>query len=454
MLKSPLKKLKSALAPNDGQALVMAVLGMFALLVISSYVIDVGLWNAKRAQAQSAADAAALAASDCLASNSCSTTYTNVATTIARQDAGSSATVNVTTTGNTVSVGVTNTTQSAFSAVAGVSAPRVASSAAAVHSTPASAASGCATAMIGKSDCLALFAGDTCATDGGNQAWGIWLDLGNSDFKGTILSDADVFANAPTWQSNSPIYYGATSAGCATTNHSLYNVTYDGTNGTTAGAVDTPQQLSSYIPYPEDWSAPSQVGSYIAPSNSTVNETTPTCTYTPTSLPSSSSTTLSITASGTEIYISGSGTLPPGTYCTSGEIYIACSSVITNSHATLIANWIYIEPTAAVTMSPCVSTAAGCSANNQLLMMQTGTQQLNVWQSSVGSGTINGAKNLTGTIFAPYASEIYVYMVNSVTGLVEGGQVWYCMNANNNTGAYSGTGVSAAALLNASTLTN
>lgn len=56
---------------QDGQSLIIVVLAMFVVLAISAFAIDLAQWYQRHHQAQISADAAALAAANCLAHGAC-----------------------------------------------------------------------------------------------------------------------------------------------------------------------------------------------------------------------------------------------------------------------------------------------------------------------------------------------------------------------------------------------
>lgn len=80
-----------ALRGERGQSLVMVVLCMFLIILIAAFAIDLAQWYQKHHQAQVSADAAALAAANCLAHGVCTNTSSTgdaatTATTIASQN--------------------------------------------------------------------------------------------------------------------------------------------------------------------------------------------------------------------------------------------------------------------------------------------------------------------------------------------------------------------------------
>ncbi len=67
-------RLAALIREESGQSLILIVLAMTLILALAAFSIDVALWQTKRHQAQVAADAAALAAANCLATRACTST--------------------------------------------------------------------------------------------------------------------------------------------------------------------------------------------------------------------------------------------------------------------------------------------------------------------------------------------------------------------------------------------
>ena len=62
------------MSPAVTQSVVVVVISMTLIFAVAAFAIDVGQWFAKHHQAQVSADAAALAAANCLALQQCSST--------------------------------------------------------------------------------------------------------------------------------------------------------------------------------------------------------------------------------------------------------------------------------------------------------------------------------------------------------------------------------------------
>lgn len=470
-----MKVSRPPVAGGDGQALVVAVLAMFVVLLIGSYVIDVANWHAQGQKAQSAADAAALAGASCLGSSTCS--YSTAATTAVQSNGGGVVSVSTNSAGTQVNVTVTKVVGSAFASLAGIHSDQISRSASAAQSINSTTTPATCAFSAGTPDCIAIFAGDTCSQSAPSgyplSTPGVYLDLGyTTNIAGTILSNGGVNVNQQwnpwlNWGFESAgLYYGAAAAGCTTNNLTSnlglsnygYNSEYvagNGKNGTTSGTQITPTQLSSQVPYPEYWGGWAGTTSSPAYNSSNVNETTPACTYTATT--SGGSKTLYnndniwklITNNATtdghgNITINATNaTIPSGVFCApNGTITIAGSNsqgditMIARSFGGLsVLNNIDLAPCGSTTYSTTDNSA--CSASNPLLMMQTGSGELLL---------IGVSSNLQGTIFAPTAF-LYADSIGSSSGFLEAAAVEYCAASLGNSFTISGTGPSTATLL-------
>jgi Flp pilus assembly protein TadG len=170
------RSLRAVGADESGQSLVIVALSMTVVIAIAAFAIDVGTWYAKHHQAQVAADAAALAAANCLANSGSGKTCTstsdvtdaqNVAVTYAA-DNGITITasqVNVDTANDTVSVQASPAAPAFFANLFGIhSSTQTANSEAGWTAT--STTSTCTLAT--QSQCAAIYAGSTSCAGGGN----------------------------------------------------------------------------------------------------------------------------------------------------------------------------------------------------------------------------------------------------------------------------------------------
>lgn len=215
----------SRLRGQDGQSLVIVVLAMFVVIAIAAAAIDIATWYQKHHQAQVSADAAALAAANCLSRESSLNTSTNtctaptdtanasgVATTMAQKNSIPAQTVSFgkNSTGTVTSVTVTTATQSApfFARLAGISSANIAARAVAAVTWKFT---DCTTAASG---CLMFYAAaNTCSS----TSPAISIQVGQSNnFNGGILTNGnidDTYGNGGTF--NGPVTYGAGSS-CST----------------------------------------------------------------------------------------------------------------------------------------------------------------------------------------------------------------------------------------------
>lgn len=216
---------RSRVRGESGQSLVIVVLSMFVVIAIAAAAIDIATWYQKHHQAQVSADAAALAAANCLSRESSMNTSTNtctaptdtssasgVATTMAQMNSipAQSVSFGKNSTGTVTSVTVTTATQAPplFARLAGITSANIAARAVAAVTWKFT---DCTTAASG---CLMFYAAaNTCSS----SAPAISIQVGQSDnFNGGILTNGnidDTYGNGGTF--NGPVTYGAGSA-CST----------------------------------------------------------------------------------------------------------------------------------------------------------------------------------------------------------------------------------------------
>lgn len=130
LIKRRLAHGRRAAAAEAGQSIIIVVIAMSLIVVMAAFVISVSTWQVSHHQAQVGADAAALAAADCLANggqsgDTCtSTTDTTDAVTVAEQLAAANGVSlpasNVTFGSGTVTVVGTRTTTGGFAGAVGV----------------------------------------------------------------------------------------------------------------------------------------------------------------------------------------------------------------------------------------------------------------------------------------------------------------------------------------------
>ncbi len=185
----------------------MVVIAMFAVIAIAALAIDVATWYQRHHQAQVAADSAALAAANYMASGGTAASATNTATTLASANGDSvpSGNVSVDTSADTVAVTATTSAPSLFGGVT----PNIRAVAKAAWTAPTG--SDCA---VAGSTCYAFFAMDSTCTDNGFSLQG-----GNDTITGGVHSNSsfstaggnDTFTGAVTYQSGcTPTEQGGT----------------------------------------------------------------------------------------------------------------------------------------------------------------------------------------------------------------------------------------------------
>lgn len=460
-----LNRFRSARPDESGQALVIAVLAAFLLLIVAGYAIDFAAANAKQEQVQNATDAAALAAANCLANagitGPCtSTTDTsdaaNAAVTIAQANGLklTSTQVSINTTSDQVSI-------QGSSSMAGLT-PFGSDSRAKVENAQATAAytpptnvgvtgstkvpEQCLNGDVGSGNCIAIFAGGN--PTGGSSCPGWWLYPGNyfnyayglNGF-GYGVSDGASILGIPI------LSYGDTIDGAIVSNgnvdfESAFGSTgyiYYGSNSNCWPHVDWfsgsgPQiKLSSNQDYPQKWSASTVAGTETLTSNS--GQTLP-CTVTVTpSTPNSITTQNGVTTTilgGNIIFTAASilpgsnPQIPSGVYCDpTGSITFAGLSFLgtLTGDISLYANSIsgFNTILSATNLCPYGSTtcpwpsSGGASAlpSNRLLMYQSGGGELSLNDSWT---------SFSGTIYAPNA-EIGVNQIATSVGFLEGATV-------------------------------
>lgn len=251
---------------EQGQSLVMVIVCMFAVIVIAALAIDVSSWYQKHHQAQVSADAAALAAANCLlksnststAANNCATATdtthaSNVATTIAQTNAvpiTGSVAYGTSPAGVITNVTVTTATSapSFFANVGGILSANISARSVAKLTWTFQ---NCTT--IGDQaggGCLMFYAAsNSCAAGQGTAA--IYMHIGQSDvLNGGIFSNGsidDSKGNGGTI--NAPVTYGAGSQ-CSLSPPGNGNTSFKG-NADTKGA--TQQTTNRGSPSNPNW---------------------------------------------------------------------------------------------------------------------------------------------------------------------------------------------------------
>jgi hypothetical protein len=290
-----------SLRGQEGQSLVIVVLAMFVVIAIAAAAIDIATWYQKHHQAQVSADAAALAAANCLSRESSLNTSTNtctaptdtasasgVATTMAQKNSIPAQTVSFgkNSTGTVTSVTVTTATQSApfFARLAGISSANIAARAVAAVTWKFT---DCTTAANG---CLMFYAAaNTCSS----TSPAISIQVGQSNnFNGGILTNGNIddsYGNGGTF--NGPVTYGAGSSCSTSTGTTNFKGTLNA--GSTQQTTDygTSSSPNWLINYATQFPACGSTSTYACTGPAVGGSNTPSyCTYaaasfSPTSVP-------------------------------------------------------------------------------------------------------------------------------------------------------------------------
>ena len=220
---------------EGGQSLVIIILSMVVILGIAALAIDVSQWYAARHQAQVTADAAALAAANCMASGSCTsnTDAQNMAISYAGKNGATITASNVTfPTSSTVEVSVPAQEGNFLSSAVGIT-PQTTS-----ESAVASWTSSTSPCTPSAGTCAAIFAmaspsGSTCPTD-------ITLNGAGDTITGSVHANGTISESGGD-QSLGTTSYGPTAGGCS----------YNPSNGSTP-ATGTSEAPSTT--WPTDYS--------------------------------------------------------------------------------------------------------------------------------------------------------------------------------------------------------
>lgn len=355
---------------ESGQSLVVVVLALVVIVGLSALAIDVSGWFATHHRAQVAADAAALAAANYMATSDgqgSTSTATGISQKYVSRNGfdGSKAQISFDTAAATVTVTVPTTGSVFFASSVGIGPPRISATAVASWETGTTP--------------YALFADAPCT--GANT--GITLDLnGHTNLSG-VHSNGDLagqFGNNTTVNLNT-LSYGAT---CSDTL----------VNGNNAGApVVSAVGVANPLPYPVPYNSPSctlssGVDCYFNPPS-------PPCTYSASTLPVPPSLASVISSDGTNITITGSvgSAANPVILCApNGSITVATNN--TTFYGTMYASSVDLNGEG-ITLNP---------PANQLgiYMTGSGTLDLNPGQGN-GKGSNNDTLN-NAYIFAPNAT--------------------------------------------------
>jgi Flp pilus assembly protein TadG len=216
-----LAKLRNRLSDESGSVLAIASVMMVSILGLAALVVDLGQWYAAQRQAQTAADAAALAGADDLPSSaSKATTDANSYVTTNFSGASSTPTTPYSSNSSEIKVTVTKSVPSTFGGIFGIGSETVTASAVAVHNAAAASA--------------AVFAMDTNCGDSGLV------------FNGTVNIPGGAATNSSFWQNGNSGVYGSSYYGKGCSYHP------NGSGNTYNGAT-TPTQATAAQPWPIDY---------------------------------------------------------------------------------------------------------------------------------------------------------------------------------------------------------
>jgi hypothetical protein len=240
---------------------VLAALMMLVVLGMAAMAIDLATWYQKHHRVQVAADAAVLAAANCLANssstntspNGCSSPNDPNAVTVARNMASANgealASSNVNLGFDSVTVTLPDTAPALFASIDNIKSASVQATAKASY-YPSGLKFSCPTS--GLNTCVSFFAANTyCPSSATNTSVGLVLVTNDSGGGNTVIPDA---------VTNGYVYDGANSASSAV------GVTLPGSSGpscSTANATakgETATYMPAPVPYPTAWPMPTAAG--------------------------------------------------------------------------------------------------------------------------------------------------------------------------------------------------
>jgi len=401
---------------EHGQALVLVTLTMLILLGMAALAIDVSTWYQRHHAAQVAADAAALAAANCMANvgvtngtftDQCTTTSdaAMVATNYAAENGVSIPTTNVSFNGENVTVTTPDPPPVLFASLFGVTSATQTARASATWSAPVSTS--CTTSLEQSGACYFAFARDSNCPDVGitlenvgtvRITGGVWS---NSDLSSVNADHNSSWGNATFGNGTLCTWIGA-SVG----------------NGPSFSSGPTPQPpINSW---PRDYTSVLQCGPGLTYQCTGPNGTPSYCTQAApafglnllgyvTSLPSGA---LPITMTAGQVYCAY-GTSTNMSDPTTWNGVIDATSGTQSTSDTFIGGLAAITTQGSVTLSPALTTSLGS------LLVYAG-------DSTVTAANVaeSGKANLSGDIFAPNGT---ITATNSGSGsytsFLEGNQV-------------------------------
>lgn len=235
-------RLAARLREDAGQSLILIVLAMALIVVLAAFAIDVAQWQVGHHKAQVTADAAALAAANCLASTVCTSTASGGdaaqrADAIANDNGFPNSSVTLSFTSSTVKATISTSSRSVFAGFAGLTSASVSASAVASYDTNQGLKWNCS------SNCLSLFAGNPkCPASGTTD---VGLTLVTDDSGGGNEDITGLYTNGYYYNGAASGSYSATDVapGCGNNYEKKPNDT-------------TFSTVSSVVPYPATWQQP------------------------------------------------------------------------------------------------------------------------------------------------------------------------------------------------------
>jgi hypothetical protein len=372
-------RIRTAAAKERGVVAVLVGVMLVALLGMAALAIDLGSFYQAQRQAQSAADAGALAGAEDLASGS--TSASGDATTLAQQNfPGATVAADATSTVNQVTVTVTAPTPVFFGKLLGQSSETVGARAVAGPKTGSS----CPNPAAGASSCDAIFARDTSCSPSP-----ITLTGGGLNIQGGVWSDGSVSQSGGNPTYSGPLTVG-TGTGCAWT-------------GATGGSTPVSAPPTTWpINYGLDFPSPTCTGAACTgPIPTGGSSHTPSfCTQ------ASTAASWGPTPASGNIYCAvGTGTPgDPSTWNGALSVSVVGGTVV----ASYFGGAVTIHFSSNATMEPCGYsptgyTSSGCNAaspkpsvtSNYPLVYAVGTGSSATLSGGAGGGTI------IGDVFAP-----------------------------------------------------
>jgi Flp pilus assembly protein TadG len=356
-----------------GQVFIVVALAMVVLVGMAALAVDVANWYQARHRAQVAADAAALAAANCMVWQSqtraasdpvCSSTTdaATVATNFAATNGISIPTSNVSFSSKFVTVTTTDPTPGFFSGLFGIH--HTSPTAVAVAKWGTNTSSDCNTSQATAGNCYFIFAADTnCA---GNNNTVTISHNGTGTFTGGIWSNGNINSSNTGNETWPIINYGPPGPpNCKMSRHGDHNDTFP---------TGYPKQASAIIPnWPRDWTT-------------TITACTPVATCVPSYCTDIAANYTSLTPVSGHVYCAyGTGTQGnPSTW--NGTITITSG----NTQGVLQAT--YIAGTVNITLQ---------SNTNQAAQLTTPLGNLWIYANNGATVTSQGNATMNGDIFVP-----------------------------------------------------